>query len=138
MVSLDTPTIRTKSADSARDFPSIGDGSRSLTQECPEKWGESLGEDDGEMFLVGINRNVVDDRRARGVERDNSGPLVTELLAEAGSTTVRGCVCRPVDGLQQFMGLVGYLRRRDKHGWYVYFPRFPDRGGKKVTRVRTT
>jgi molybdenum cofactor synthesis domain-containing protein len=27
---------------------------------------------------------VVDDRRARGVERDNSGPLVTELLAEAG------------------------------------------------------
>ncbi len=42
------------------------------------------------------------------------------------------------DGLQQFMGLVGYLRRRDKHGWYVYFPRFPDRGGKKVTRVRTT
>jgi len=27
---------------------------------------------------------VVDDRRARGVERDSSGPLVTELLAEAG------------------------------------------------------
>lgn len=27
---------------------------------------------------------VVDDRRARGVEEDSSGPLVTELLAEAG------------------------------------------------------
>ena len=27
---------------------------------------------------------VVDDRRARGVEEDNSGPLVTELLGEAG------------------------------------------------------
>ena len=27
---------------------------------------------------------VVDDRRARGVEDDHSGPLVTELLAEAG------------------------------------------------------
>ena len=26
------------------------------------------------------------------------------------------------DGLKQFMGLVGYLRRRDKQGWYVYFP----------------
>lgn len=27
---------------------------------------------------------VVDDRRARGVEEDHSGPLVSELLAEAG------------------------------------------------------
>jgi molybdenum cofactor synthesis domain-containing protein len=27
---------------------------------------------------------VVDDRRARGVEQDSSGPLVTELLGEAG------------------------------------------------------
>ncbi len=27
---------------------------------------------------------VVDDRRARGVEEDSSGPLVTELLGEAG------------------------------------------------------
>ncbi len=27
---------------------------------------------------------VVDDRRARGVEEDSSGPLVAELLAEAG------------------------------------------------------
>lgn len=27
---------------------------------------------------------VVDDRRARGVEEDHSGPLVTELLIEAG------------------------------------------------------
>jgi len=24
------------------------------------------------------------------------------------------------DGLERFMGLVGYLRRRDKHGWYAY------------------
>ncbi len=39
---------------------------------------------------------VVDDRRARGVEEDHSGPLVTELLAEAGFV-VDGVVVVPCD-----------------------------------------
>ena len=39
---------------------------------------------------------VVDDRRARGVEEDHSGPLVTELLAEAGFV-VDGVVVVPSD-----------------------------------------
>jgi len=39
---------------------------------------------------------VVDDRRARGVEEDNSGPLVTELLGEAGFV-VDGVVVVPSD-----------------------------------------
>lgn len=39
---------------------------------------------------------VVDDRRARGVEEDHSGPLVTELLAEAGFV-VDGVVVVPAE-----------------------------------------
>lgn len=69
----------TRSDMSERPLAAVRESARSAVDGDTVSPMEQPGGSTGRALVV-----VVDDRRARGVEEDSSGPLVTELLAEAG------------------------------------------------------
>lgn len=69
----------TRSDMSERPLAAVRDSARTVVDGDTVSLMEQPDGSTGRALVV-----VVDDRRARGVEEDSSGPLVTELLAEAG------------------------------------------------------